>query len=294
MVHGFLDFIVIGAQKSGTTTLHAWLVGDGRIDLPERKETHYFSSTERHGFGWRWYAECFGSGGIIRGEVDPDYLSSAIAPGLIRKEVGDVKIAVVLRNPVERARSQYRMSVRRGQENRTLEEASLAEVCALRDGTPIPDWCDYVSRGLYAKHLSRYEEHFSDLHLVLYEDLFNDADGGRAYVDLLRFLGLDAGGRMPNIDLKANPSAVARNAMVTRLLWNREYAPALRRTARTLLPSGQLRYKVATKLDRWNRVPLENDPNDPPAELAAIALEWIKEDVELLRSRFGVNVERWR
>ncbi|MBU2482884.1 MAG: sulfotransferase, partial [Proteobacteria bacterium] len=76
------DFLIIGAQKAGTTTLHDWLITQSQLSLPNIKETHFFSKENRFEKGYNWYIKQFDmtSDKKIIGEVDPDYI---FMPGVI-------------------------------------------------------------------------------------------------------------------------------------------------------------------------------------------------------------------
>jgi len=121
------DFLGIGAQKSGTTTLHQLLEMHPGVFVPPRKELHYFTMHSHRSMGW--YASCFeGASPSQRvGEITPYYLYHAPAAERIAARLPQVRIIVLLRDPVSRAISHYYHSVRLGVEPLSIKDAFEAE-----------------------------------------------------------------------------------------------------------------------------------------------------------------------
>ena len=88
----------IGAQKSGTTTLHNFLLASGEISLPGIKETHFFSHDEIFSRGASWYLQQFNSDNKIFCEVDPSYLFFQNSALRIKLTIEDPKFIVVFRS----------------------------------------------------------------------------------------------------------------------------------------------------------------------------------------------------
>ena len=124
------DFLCVGAQKSGTSLLYRLLNQHPEIYLAKGKEIHFFNRDENYNKGIEWYSEHFaGSEDYKRvGEVTPDYNYVPTVPGRIYKTLGkDIKLIFMLRNPVDRAYSNYWMSFRRGHERFSFEKAIIHE-----------------------------------------------------------------------------------------------------------------------------------------------------------------------
>lgn len=131
------DFIIIGAQRSGTTSLFNYLGQHPEIYQSFPKETHYFSNHYQKGVGWyrshfplkvhKVIAESYLKRKFIAGEATPYYISHPLAPGRVHNLVPNVKLIVLLRNPVDRAYSHYHHQVKLGMEPLTFEEAIDAE-----------------------------------------------------------------------------------------------------------------------------------------------------------------------
>jgi hypothetical protein len=188
------NFIGIGGQRCGSTSLWYQLRGDDRLFLPEQKELHYFS--DRDG-DYQSNLENYGryfEGALSEqcvGEFTPNYLTSAGACRRIERHLPEVKLIVVLRDPVERAISHYNYRVMRGQESRPIGRAMRADMKRCVGGDEVTHlYHAYCQMGLYSSGLGRYLRAFGkDQLLVLFtDDLKSDPDAVRERVGF--FLGL--------------------------------------------------------------------------------------------------------
>lgn len=212
-VRRFPDFLGIGAQKGGTTSLHRLLETHPGVFLPPEKEVHYFS--KRFALGPDWYAARFAAACSRQrcGEITPYYLFHPEAPGRIHALLPEARLIVLLRDPVERALSQYFHSRRLGLEPLGLEEALAAEaqrlagaeaVLAAPEGRHLSHQeHSYLSRSRYEGQLAAYERLFgADQLLVLRsEDLFTSPE--TLWQQVQRFLALEP------LPLPAGPSVRA-------------------------------------------------------------------------------------
>jgi hypothetical protein len=190
------DFLVIGAQKAGTTSLYAYLSTHPDILPAAHKEIHYFDLN--YGEGERWYRAMFptrrriatvgrdGSRRVVTGEASPYYLFHPLAAARAAQTLPDARLIVLLRDPVQRAWSHYRHEVRAGRERLGFADALAAEPArlagaeaALRAGlanaaTVAHRTSSYIARGRYAQQLRRWLEHYprESLLVVQAEDLF--------------------------------------------------------------------------------------------------------------------------
>ena len=198
------DFVIIGAAKSGTTSLYAYL-SDHPSVVPCTTNDPYFGSTkEVHFFdydfdrGRDWYRSHFPLARdraafaaehgrpFLTGEASPSYISHLWAPERIRQMLPEAKLIAVLRNPVDRAHSHFEMSRREGVEPLASFEEAVAqeeerlrpEVARMRSDPTYNSWnfgCwSYLARSRYAEQLERWLELFpQDQFLFLKaEDLF--------------------------------------------------------------------------------------------------------------------------
>lgn len=186
------DFIIIGAQKAGTTSLYHYLSQHPEIVLSARKELHYFDHSYQK--GEYWYRGQFPSvrrnkavKQIITGEATPNYIFHLRCPSRIRETVPDIKLIAVLRNPVDRAISHYSHVRRYAAEPLSMMEAFLQEQNRLAPEiermrvdpyykSTIHQYYSYLSRGKYLDQLERYRNVFprDRLFLLKAEDLFSN------------------------------------------------------------------------------------------------------------------------
>ena len=194
------DFLVLGAQKAGTTALYAYLRWHPGITGPSWKEVSFF---DRHWWrGERWYRGHFPlrSGGRLVGEASPSYLFHPLAPERARALVPDARLVALVRDPVARAYSHYQHEVALGRESLAFEDALAAEPgrTAGEVDRLVADprafsraWWDhtYVARGLYAEQLERWLEHYPrEQLLVVPTDDLGDRPA-ETYAEIVRFLG---------------------------------------------------------------------------------------------------------
>lgn len=199
------SFLIIGAQKAGTSSLFYYVAKHSRVVASEIKEVQFF--TRRYHWGVRAYRAFFPrlEKGLLNepfqvGEATPYYLFSQEVPGRVRDLLPSVKLVTLLREPVARAYSHYKHCVRRGMESRPFEEAFQEDIRKFnREGSidKQPDESEfeyrhhsYVRRGLYLTQLQRWWACFGREQLMIAraEDFF--ADPGAVTSSVVEFLGL--------------------------------------------------------------------------------------------------------
>ena len=196
------DFLIIGTMRGGTTSLYRYLGEHPDITPALRKEVHFFD--RYHDKGMAWYLAHFPlrEETTVVGEASPSYLFHPAVPERVREAVPDAKLVALLRNPVDRAYSHYRMIVKRGAEGLSFEAAIDQERERLSQGgdpTSLPGRrYSYLSRGLYVDQLERWLSLFPRKQLLILksEDFFRDP--GPIVQQTLAHLGLrpwNAGGR---------------------------------------------------------------------------------------------------
>src|SRR5690348_6863383 len=132
------DFLVIGTQRGGTTSLYHYLQAHESIAPSSIKEIHFFDRKYARGLAWyrghfptgaeKWYAQRLRRQAFVTGEASPVYLFHPHVPARVKQALPAVKLIVLLRNPVDRAYSQYYHAVELGLETRPFEEAIGDEV----------------------------------------------------------------------------------------------------------------------------------------------------------------------
>jgi hypothetical protein len=182
-----LDFLVIGAHKSGTTALFQYLRYHPQIFLPPEKEIAFFSNESWFAQGWDKFAEEFfyqASLNALWGKVTPQYMAFSRVPQRLHDTMPEVKLIALLRNPVDRAFSHYRMALRTNSERRTFED--VVSKNRKEDKSP-----GYFSLGEYGRILSGYLQYFPlNQLLILFTD---DLESRPQFVvdSIIRYLGVD-------------------------------------------------------------------------------------------------------
>ena len=199
------DFIIIGAQKGGTSALNYYLNRQHPHVRPSsKKEVHFYDRSFARGTAWyRAHFPLRASlpGGVITGEATPAYLAHPQVPGRIARIQPNVKLIAVLRNPKTRAVSHYQMSVRRGREDLSFDEAILREeerisagwermVSGQTDDSAAYRHYSYKHRGRYAEQLERYLQHFDRSQILVLASEAMREDTAATIERICAFLGI--------------------------------------------------------------------------------------------------------
>jgi len=206
------NFIIIGAQKGGTTSLYEYLCEHHQILGAFSKEVHFFDYN--YHLGMTWYLSNFPTHwqienrkrrlqkNVITGEATPYYMFHPTAPARIQDHLSDVKFIALLRNPVDRAFSHYQMMRRKGVETRKFEDALHQETQLLRQDLEVLEENEfsraeahqrrsYLSRGIYINQLKQfdYAKQKDLLYIESSERFFLEPQV--VYDEVVSFLGID-------------------------------------------------------------------------------------------------------
>jgi len=297
------NFIIVGAARSGTTSLYYWLRAHPQVFMSPVKETNYFAQLkpkftgpgdnealhkplERNADGsykdrhaaiitsWQEYLALFsGSENYpARGEASPAYLFYPCTAKNIREVLPECKIVIVLREPVERAISNYKALRGAGREMLDFESALKKESDRLRKGWE--HFWAYKGLGLYYEQVRRYFDVFprNQLGIWLYEDLRENPR--EIYKQICKFLGVNTD-FVPNF-IQKNPSPDG-------------YIPAIFRSFSQFIPDG---IKSAIKLFVYERLSVQIKVKP---ETKAFLREYYQEDVHRLNELIPELdvVKRW-
>lgn len=274
------NLLIVGAQKSGTTSLHRLLESHRGIFFPPRpQEIHYFDLEENFRRGPRWYERFFEgwAGEPYCAQTSPLYMYEPAAAGRIHDLLPEARILFILRHPVDRAYSHYWHEVRFGYEAAPFAEALELESERLAEGFEGRRQYSYLDRGRYAGQIRRFYELFGrDRCLVLLQDeLKASPEAVRLKVaDFLRLSSEDfAKDRAQGWHL--NRTGVPRSLRLQRL----------RRALRHVTP-------LAVAIDRINL----RQAGYPPMEAALRRQleERLRPEIEALEELTGMDLRRWR
>lgn len=186
-----VGYVVVGALKGGTTAIDYFLSQHPEICTASQKETHFFIRDiffrgAEPEYEWLDFSFPHYRGERLVGEATPEYLYSARVAARMRAYNPDMKLVLLLRDPAERAYSQYRMAVNRGHETRSLTTA-LQEDMAAEGGVE----GTYTAGGFYLRYVRELLRHFpaSQLLFLRSENLLRHHR--RTLDEVYRFLGVD-------------------------------------------------------------------------------------------------------
>lgn len=286
-----LDFIIIGAQKSGTTTLFQLLSEHPDVYVPPGKELPFFN---RDGANAASYAafmeEHFGgqSEDVVIGKVTPHYLSDPAVAERLGMLMPSTRLVVILRDPVERAFSHYRMSVRRELDKRSFPQAvddmlshdNLARARAL-PAERGSEHQTYVAWGEYGRLLRPYRDQIARGALLVLSTRELETDPASTIARLLVFLGLEMV-ELPSLGQKIHQGGskqrlpvqkIAKSIAPLRWLWRR-------------LPH-RYRSQVLFRVDQWNVVKSAESVDDLPAETVARLRRHFDSDAKIIEELTG-------
>ncbi|MEO8954890.1 MAG: sulfotransferase domain-containing protein [Ktedonobacteraceae bacterium] len=209
------DFLVIGTQRGGTTSLYHYLEELPCIAPATTKEIHFFDRRFNKGLAWyrghfptrltRQYEQRFRKQAFVTGEASPSYLFHPHVPRRIAKALPHVKLIVLLRNPVDRAYSQYYHAVELGFETlpfeaaiKDEEERTTRERAKIMQDEHYESYAfkhlSYLSRGIYIDQLQTWMSLFPrEQFLILKSEDFYD-DPASSVKQVLTFLDIPESG----------------------------------------------------------------------------------------------------
>lgn len=295
------NFIVIGAARCGTTSLHHYLGQHPDIYMCPVNEPNFFlfegdtppsddpSVRYLRAMGAQWvsnrgaYEDLFAGvqGEKAVGEVSPLYMQTRCAAHSIQRTMPEVRLIAVLRQPVDRAYTQFMGRRREGLERRTDFEAIIREELRHHE-EPLIVGKYYLAPSRYYQCLQPYYACFprERIHVGLFDDFARDP---RAFLcEIFRFLGVDPA-FTPDTSTRHNPTGVIRNP-VLRGIWTRSLG--LRIALRPYLP-GAIRH-AAFPIFARNLVRLPFDP-----AFRAQLTELFRDEIGRLQDLIGRDLSGW-
>lgn len=263
------NFFILGAVRSGTTSLYRYVAQHPDVFMSEPKEPIFFEAEYERGLDYYWQRYFKGwQGQRMAGEARPANLFLPYIPQRIKDCAPEARLVATLRNPIDRAYSHWWLKRCDGNESRTFETAvreNLARIesgCrfegeegariwreSLRPGHGGSSFAVYVDLGYYAEQIARYLELFPrrQIKILLFEDLCRDSL--QVTRELWEFLGLDPERGSPDdntysVSLSPSLKPLVRFSRVSGL--------------RRLLPP-RLRARIRSAAARWVTTP----PMDP-------------------------------
>jgi len=288
----------IGAQKSGTTTLHDLLSRNPQVSLPKIKETHFFSHDNCFSKGFSWYLKQFNLDNKIICEVDPSYLFFRHSALRIKSAIQDPKFIVIFRKPLDRAFSHYLMSCYRGYEDLSFCNALQSEKNRLMHDKNLFSFIhhSYLERGNYVKQLEVYLNNFnrSNFLFIKFED-FISIENDRAINSISNFIGIDNNFHANGIT-RSNKKKKVRSTMVRDLLYK---DTLLKKTISTFVPSDGIKLKLKNIINLFNSRDYSKSESREEIEenlrgLPQKYFSWNNKQTQLLSSVTGLELSDWQ
>lgn len=290
-----VDLLIIGAGRSGTTTISKYLENHPEVCFSNIKEVHYFSVEELYKRGEKYYhsfLEHLNNEKVVV-SADTYLLMDYDAIARIKAYNPEMKILVMLRNPVDRAYSSYNYSVNYG-----YHEALSAFSDCIDFEKNIEKQSDIVMRNnlghlygsLYYKHLSKWFESFprEQFLLLTLSELKENAE--KTHKQISSFLGIADIDESFKIGEKHNAYAVPKNKGLEQFLLNRNNG--LRVLIRNMIPSfikrAIIKSGMVDKLHDMNRVDSEYEKLSEK-EYSKV-LTYFKDDLEMLKLKMDIDL----
>jgi hypothetical protein len=285
------NFVVIGAQKSGTSSLYSYLNSHPQVFMSTPKEPQYFATERNWSLGQEWYESLFRDAGEATavGEASTVYTKHPVHHGVperMARLIPEARLIYLLRHPVERIRSHYEHLLRLGSESRPLAVAVLED----------PKFVNYSS---YAFQIEQYLDWFprNQMLVVTSEDLRNKRRATLRRV--FEFLGIDETWAPPQMDVEHNSTRKLQGRSFARKL---KQLPGYRTIGRALPPRAKSVYwRIASKSTYvWLRRDSDLEVETSLRNLASMPdgvrreLESrLAHDVARLRERLGSEFDGW-
>ncbi len=293
------QFLVVGTARAGTTSLQHYLHQHPQIFMPSVKEPCFFSfaggriNYKKGKFAFaitdtEKYEKLFADAkpGQVTGEISTPYLFLHIQTvSNIKQYHSDpakLKIIIILRNPVERAYSQYLWRIRDGRENLSFEDALKQEKKRMEENYSFDYF--YAHRGLYYEQVKSYLENFDSVQIIRFEDFRNDFKNTMA--ELCRFLGVDDKFEFTRKS-ELNASSFPRFGMIGKMI---TVESKIKFRMLNYIP-GDIRMNIRERFNRWNtssQIPLPIQ-----ASTRVFLQEYYKDDIMKLQRLTGMDLQPW-
>jgi len=276
-----IDFIGIGAQKSGTSWAYTCLYDHPQVCAPV-KEIHFFSRP-RWSEGREWYERHFVSCDNLkkRGEFSTSYLYSKETAERIHALYPDTKLIAILRNPIDRAYSQYRNAIKAGE----ITESVTFE-------TYLKDESSALEQGKYSEQLERYYALFKkeQVLVLIYEDIRKDPVAFMKHI--YTFLGIDPTFVSSMVHDEINVARTPKHVFVDRVMHH--VSEALRKIGFDKLVHLVRKSGIPDLVRNINTKSASTSGHTKTFDREVLARHF-KDDVEKLRFQIGRDMKaEWR
>jgi hypothetical protein len=199
-----VNFLVCGTQKGGTTTLDAYLRNHPEVCMATHKEVHFFDREKYFLYqkpDYSHYAAYFkpDPGQKILGETTPVYMYWYSAPRRIWEYNAEMKLIMLLRNPIERAYSHWNMQRERGFDPLPFLDAIQEEENRLRESLPLQNRRhSYLDRGFYTEQIKRFQAFFPNEQMLILKSKSLREEPQLVLTKVCQFIGVS---QMENVEI---------------------------------------------------------------------------------------------
>jgi hypothetical protein len=264
------DFVFAGPSKSASSWIYEALNEHPEILMPDIKPVSYFDTKYHNGLNWyqQVYSDYEGEKRI--GDSSPGYLKNQQAPKRIKNVLGEAKILFCLRNPIDRAFSQWWMEYANGWITHEFKNVFYHH----------PDYDRLIAPGFYADHLERWGQYFHDdqIHVALFDDFVDD---NAAFAEeIYSFLSVDPSYELSIVGEQINEARTEDHPAVAAA---RRYLP--RWIKRPISPLYQT---VSDRLESRDKYDEGMDPN----VRKGLEVQY-GDDIRRLSERLGRDLNHW-
>ncbi len=298
-----VNFFCVGVQKAGTTLLHDILRQHSNIYLPAEKEAHFFDVNEFYDKGIGYYFDTYYKsylGEKIIGNINPNLqLETRSIDRIIEAFGTDIKIIILLRDPVKRAYSHYLMSKKRGYENLDFIQAVKKEGKRISNpkfyrgyesqelGHFEKNHLGYITRGLYSTLLEYLYKKFDkdNVKVLIFEEFISNKE--KTINDILQFLGVEK--EHLNVNIRSNPAQEAISYKLSKFLNTHSIAKDF---LKCIFPKA-MRSPIKAALNSKNLREISKNENSIPYDYAELKRTYFKKDILKVEKILNRKIEKW-
>lgn len=267
-----IDFSIIGAHRTGTTWLYEKLYNHPEVVLSNnQKELHFFDRNENYKNGLSFYNRHFSEFDKqkLNGDSTPAYLSNRKVPERMAELFPDIKIIAILRNPIDRLFSHYKLNVGNHNVKESFQEYYNRKI-------------KEKAEGRYIYHIKNYLKHFDleQMHFILYDDL--NENPLKVYKECLEFLEVKNTDYVPKkLDQRVNSWGVKKYNSRNKILY------------KLMLGTKKLKlFNISSSIEKWNMP--KNKKETISKKDREVLNYYYNESIVELESFLGRDLHKWK
>jgi hypothetical protein len=275
-----INFIGIGSQRCGKTTIYNWMEQHPQISTSSEMELNFFNNHYDHGYNWYERKFLKKKRTLMSGEMSSSYIYDLSVPKKVFEYSNDMKIILSVRNPIDRLISAYRHDIQIG-------NIILDGEYSIKKG--IKNNPTYLEYGLYAKYLKEWLKVFpkENISVIIFEEMIKRPH--ESYLNLCEFLKIDNSFRPQSINKKYNSSWLPKNQRLVSIQKN--IAKIFRNVGLGKLVDGLKIIGLKKTMDKINS-DRKSKIVDMDDDFKSYLFDYFKEDVEELSKLVKVDLKK--